>query len=163
MRLPSIFLLLLVAGLAQADENAFIIGGGLETDSDDGLRGSLIAGIELSESTWLSGGFAASSVELASGRGSDILYGDVEIDHHFDPVGITFGTSYWGDPDLLDSVDLRGSLYFRNAVFMLAAEYEYRDFDFIIPPSDFFPGGNSALMQTVSVRGRESSSTTCLV
>ena len=140
MRSPKILLLLLAAGTALADDRAYLLGAGLETDSDDGLRGSLIAGVELSEATWLSGGFAASSVELASGRTSHTRYADLELDHHFDPIGIALGVAYWGDPDLLDSVDQRLSLYFRNEGFSIAGEYEYRDFDFIIPPTNFFPG-----------------------
>lgn len=140
MRLPSILLLLLAAGMALADDRAYLLGAGLETDSDDGLRGSLLAGIELNESTWLSGGFAAGSVDLASGRTSHTRYADVELDHYFDPVGIALGVAYWGDPDLLDSVDQRFSLYFRNDRFAITGEYEYRDFDFIIPPTNFFPG-----------------------
>ncbi len=140
MRLPKFLLVLLVAGSAHADIDGYLLGGGLETDSDEGLRGSLIAAVGLSDRTWLSGGFAASSVDLASGRSSDTVYGDIELDHHFDPVGVTVGAAYWGDPDLLDSVDLRTSVYYRNDKFMLAGEYEYRDFDLIIPPTQIFPG-----------------------
>ncbi len=131
---------MLLAGSAHAAGDGYLIGGGLEADSDGGLRGSLIAGIGLGENTWLSGGFAASTVELRSGRDSDTIYADIELDHHFDPVGVTVGAAYWGDPDILDSVDLRGSLYWKNEKVMLAGEYEYRDFDFIIPPTDFFAG-----------------------
>ncbi len=140
MRLSKVLFILLISGSAHADFAGYLIGGGLETDSDNGFRGSLIAAIGLSTDTWLSGGFAASSVDLASGRSSDTVYGDIELDHHFDPVGISIGAAYWGDPDLLDSVDLRGSVYYRNDKFMLAGEYEYRDFDLIIPPTEFFPG-----------------------
>ena len=50
------------------------------------------------------------------------------------------GLAYWGDPDLLDSIDRRLSLYYRNDRVTIAAAYELRDFDFIIPPSDFFVG-----------------------
>jgi len=140
MRLPKILLLLLAAGTALADERPYMLGAGLETDSDDAVRGSLLAGVEVGESTWLSGGFAAGSVDLASGRTSHTRYVDVELDHHFDPIGIALGVAYWGDPDLLDSVDQRVSLYFRDDRFTIAGEFEYRDFDFIIPPTNFFPG-----------------------
>ena len=140
MRLPSTLLLLLAASLAQANPKPYLIGGGVDTDSDGGLRGSMLAGVELDESTWLSGGMSASSVELASGRSSDIIYADFDVDHHFDPVGLTFGVAYWGDPDILNSLDQRLSLYYRNRRFYIGAEYEYRDFDLIIPPGDFFPG-----------------------
>ena len=72
-------MLLFAAGAAQADGNAYLLGGGLESDTDGAVRGSLLAGIELGESTWLSGGFSASSVDLASGRSSDTLYGWLQI------------------------------------------------------------------------------------
>lgn len=140
MRLPRILLLLLAAGIAQAEDRAYLLGGGIDTDSDGGLRGGMLAGVELGEATWLSGGLSASSVELASGRTSHTRYADIELDHYFDPIGISLGAAYWGDPDLLDSVDRRLSLYYRNDRFSIAGAYEYRDFDFIIPPSDFFIG-----------------------
>ena len=104
------------------------------------MRGGVLASVGLSDETWLSGSAAISSVELPTGRDSDTRYGDIELDHHFDPIGITIGAAYWGDPDLLDSVDLRASLYFRNDKVMLAGEYESRDFDFIIPSTVLFPG-----------------------
>ena len=140
MRLPKYLLILLFAGSAHAEIEGYLIGGGVETDSDEGLRGSLIAAVGLSADTWLSGGFAASSVDLASGRSSDTVYGDIELDHHFSPMGVAIGAAYWGDPDLLDSVDLRASAYYRNDKFMLAGEYEFRDFDLTIPGTQFFPG-----------------------
>lgn len=140
MRWSKYLFILLVAASAHADIDGYLLGAGLETDSDEGFRGSLLAGISFNNDTFLSGGFSASSVDLPSGRSSDTVYGDIEIDHHFDPLGVTIGAAYWGDPDLLDSVDLRSSVYYRNDKFMLAGEYEYRDFDFIIPPTQFFPG-----------------------
>ena len=140
MRLLKVLLLLSLAAPAAAELEGYLLGGGLETDTDDGLRAALLTSIGFSEATWLSAGVAMSSVELASGRDSDTKYADIELDHHFDPVGVAIGAGYWGDPDILDSVDLRGSLYYRNDKFLLAAEVERREFDFIIPPSDFFPG-----------------------
>ena len=140
MRSLSGLTLLLLAASAQAEIEGYLLGAGLETDSDDGLRGALLASLGFSEATWLSGAVSSSSVDLASGRSSTTRYADIELDHHFDPVGFTLGAAYWGDPDILDSVDMRGSLYFRNDKFMLAGEIETRDFDFIIPPTDFFVG-----------------------
>lgn len=140
MRSLKILFLLLLANPAYADYQGFLLGGGLESDSDDGLRGSLLASVGISEATWLSSAVSSSSVELGSGRNAETRYADIELDHHFDPIGITIGAAYWGDADILDSVDLRGSLYFRNKKFMLAAEFENRDFDFIIPPTDQFTG-----------------------
>lgn len=132
--------MLLFAGAAQAEGGGYLFGGGLETDSDGGVRGAVLASVGLSKETWLSGSASFSRVELATGRDSDTRYGDIELDHLFDSVGITIGAAYWGDPDILDSVDLRASLYFRGDRVMLAGEYESRDFDFIIPPTDLFSG-----------------------
>jgi len=140
MRLPKYLLLLLVAGSVQAEIDGYLLGAGIETDSEDGFRGSVLAGLSLNDETFLSAGLSASAVELASGRSSDLIYADIELDHFLDPLGFTIGAAYWGDPDLLDSTDLRGSVYFRNDKLMLAGEYEYRDFDFIIPTTRFFPG-----------------------
>jgi hypothetical protein len=133
-------ILLLLAGVAQAQGNGFLLGGGLETDSDSGLRGAVLGSVGLAEKTWLSGSASTTSVDLPLRRSSDIVSADIELDHHFDPVGFAIGAAYWGDPDILDSVDLRASLYFKNERVTLAGEYETRDFDFIIPPTDFFSG-----------------------
>lgn len=132
--------LLLIAGSVHAEGQGFLIGGGLETDSDEAVRGILIGGLGVGEKTWLSASASMGSVTLGNGQSSNIAYGDIELDHHFDPVGIRIGAAYWGDPDILDSVDLRGALYWRNDKITIAAEYEYRDFDFIVPPTDVFPG-----------------------
>ena len=129
-------LLLLLAGTALADDNGFLIGGGIEGDSDEGLRGSMIAGLGLSADTWLSGGVSQSSVDLPNGREINTLYADLELDHLFDPVGIRLGVSYWGDADILDSNDWRATLYWRGEKVTLSGEYEFRDFDFIVPSLD---------------------------
>ena len=128
--------LLLLAGNAIADDNGFLLGGGVEGDADGGIRGSMIAGLGISEDTWLSGGVSQSSVELPNRRDIDTLYADLELDHHFDPVGIRVGVSYWGDSDILDSNDWRASLYWRGDKVELSGEYEFRDFDFIVPSID---------------------------
>ena len=70
----------------------------------------------------------------------DSWYSELEIDHLFDPVGVSLGVSYWGDSDTLDSRDWRGSVYWRGDKFQLAGEYEYRDFRFELPATNFFPG-----------------------
>jgi len=114
-----------------------MIGGGIESDNEDGLSASVIGGVGLAENTWLSAGVAKSSVELSRFRELETLYADIELDHFFDPIGIRIGASYWGDSDILESNDWRASIYWRVDKVMLAAEYEFRDFDFIIPSTDF--------------------------
>jgi hypothetical protein len=117
--------------------DGFMFGGGAESDSDGGLSAALIGAVGFTEDTWLSAGVAHSNVELVSGRELDTRYADIELDHHFDPIGIRIGAAYWGDSDVLESHDLRGSIYYRSDTATVSAEYEYRDFDFIIPSTDF--------------------------
>ena len=113
--------LLLLAAKALAAGDGFLIGGGVESDSEDGIRGSLIGGFGFSDKTWLSAAVSKSSVELPIGRDIDTLYADLELDHWFDPVGVRVGVAYWGDSDILDSVDWRGSLYWRSERVTLSA------------------------------------------
>jgi hypothetical protein len=129
-------LLVLLTSNAWAAGDGFMIGGGVESDSEDGVSVSLIGGVGLGENTWLSAGVAKSSVDLSRGREVESLYADIELDHYFDPVGVRIGAAYWGDSDVLESDDLRASIYWRGKAVRLAAEYEYRDFDFIIPSLD---------------------------
>lgn len=128
---------LLLAGNALAAGDGFMIGGGVESDTEDGVSAALIGGVGLAKNTWLSAGVAMSTVELTRGREIDALYADVELDHYFDPVGVRIGAAYWGDSDVLESNDWRAAIYWRNESVTLAAEYEFRDFDFIIPSTDF--------------------------
>jgi hypothetical protein len=148
-------LLLLLAAVAQAESGDYLFGGGLETDSDNGLRTAVLASIGVADDTWLSGSASTSSIDLPFGRSGDVRYADIDLDHHFDTLGFSIGAAYWGDPDLLDSVDLRGSLYFKNDRMTLAGEYESRDFDFIIPATDFFAGREFAFdADAIGVRAR---------
>jgi len=134
---PSKYLvLILFAGNAIAAGDGFLIGAGVESDSEDGIRGSFIGGIGVSEDTWLSVGLSKSSVELPIRRDINTVYADVELDHFFDPVGVRIGVSYWGDSDVLDSNDWRASLYWRGEKVTLSGEYEFRDFDFTVPSLD---------------------------
>jgi len=137
MSLSRYLLVLLLTGGSALAAEGFMIGGGAEGDSDGGLSAALIGGIGFTEDTWLSAGFARSTVDLVSGRELDTRYADIELDHHFDPIGIRIGAAYWGDSDVLESDDLRAAAYYRNDTATVSFEYEYRDFDFIIPSNDF--------------------------
>ncbi|MDH3620005.1 MAG: hypothetical protein OER91_03885 [Gammaproteobacteria bacterium] len=130
---------LLLASNALAAEG-YIVGLGLEGDSADGLSAAILGDFSVAKDTWLTAAVARSGVDLPGGQSVQSWYGDLEIDHHFDPIGASLGVSYWGDSDILDSRDVRGSLYWRNERFMLAGEYEYRDFRFELPATDMFPG-----------------------
>ena len=131
-----LLLIALLSNVASAADG-FMLAAGIERDSDGSMSASVIGGVSLGEDTWLSAGFARSSVDLARGQELEPLYADVELDHYFDPIGVRIGAAYWGDSDILESNDWRASLYWRNDTVNFAAEYEFRDFDFIIPSSDF--------------------------
>ena len=131
-----LFSLVLLSSAADAAEG-FMLGAGIERDSEGSVSAAVIGSVGLGEDTWLSAGLARSSVELARGQELEPLYADVELDHYFDPIGIRIGAAYWGDSDILESNDWRASLYWRNDTVNFAAEYEFRDFDFIIPSTDF--------------------------
>ncbi len=133
------YALLLLAGNALADSGDFAAGFGLESDSDDGISTILLGGVGLGENTWLSGGLAKSSVDLATGDDLESDFADIELDHYFDPVGIRVGVAYWRGSDILESQDWRASLYWRNEKVMLAGEYEFRDFDLTTPGTDLSP------------------------
>ena len=94
----------------------------------------------VAKETWLSAAIAASRIDLPRGTSIDTLYADLSIDHWFQPVGIRAGVAYWGDSDVLSSVDYRGSLYWRNDRVSITGNYEYRDFTFDIFRLDALPG-----------------------
>ena len=131
--------LLLLAGNAFAVEG-YIVGGGVETDSADGIAVLAITDIGLTEKTWLTGAVARNSVDGQLDQSLDTWYADVSLDHWFDPMGIRGGVSYWGDSDTLESIDWQGTLYWRGDKAMLGVDYEYRDFNVQLPAFNTFPG-----------------------
>ena len=131
--------LLLLASNALAVEG-YILGGGAEGDSEGGLAASVIADVGLTEKTWLSGSLAKSQFDLPRRQSLETWYVDFGLDHWFEPVGIRGGVAYWGDSDILDSLDWRGSLYWRGDRNTISVDYEYRDFEFELPAIGEFPG-----------------------
>ncbi len=131
-------LLLFATPLWAAD--GYVIGVGVETDSDGAVAGTLSGGIGLTENTWLSSAFAKTTVDLPRGIEIDTIYADIEVDHWFKPLGIRATVAYWGDSDILDSVDYRASLYWRNDKVTISGNYEYRDFTFDIFRDTVFAG-----------------------
>lgn len=135
---PSLSLLMLLAPALSAGDD-YILGAGLQADDADGIGTTLFADFALGDRTWLSAALGRNSVELPSGSDSETLYADLGIDHRFDGVGTRLTVAYWGDSDLLDSVDLRGTLYARGENGSVEFELEHRDFEFELPPFDFLP------------------------
>lgn len=141
MRWSKALPLILLAGPAWALDG-YILGGGVEADSADGLAAAVFADIGVSEKTRLFAALGKSSVELGRGIDLETSYGDIGLDHWFDPVGIRMQVAYWGDNDFLDSIDWRGGLYWRNDKVTLSGDLEYRDFEFNIFGNDAVPGRN---------------------
>lgn len=133
-------LLALLAGSAWADKGDFMLGGGVEADNADGMAVTAFSDVAVTDDTRLSGAIARSDVDLSLREGFETLYGSLDVDHHFDPVGIRVGYVYWGDSDVLDSRGGRASVYWRRDRFSLSGNYEYRDFEFDIPAFGQFPG-----------------------
>ncbi len=130
-------LLLLPANVVAAD--GVILGAGIEADSDDGLAFSAIADVGITPSTWLTAAVAHNAVDVPGGVSLDTWFGDLSIDHSFDPVGVRGGVSYWGDSDTLESLDWQGSVYWRGESAMLGVDYEYRDFTVQLPAFGVLP------------------------
>jgi len=132
-------LLILLASPVWGAEG-YIIGVGAEVDNADARAGSLSGELGVTENTWLSAAIAQNSVDLPRGISLDTVYGDLGVDHWFDPLGVRVTVAYWGDSDVLDSVDYRGSLYWRNDKVTLSGIYEYRDFSFDVFRDSLAPG-----------------------
>lgn len=127
--------LLLICTPVLAGEG-YILGVGLEGDTADGFAGMAIGEFGLTEKTWLSAAVARNTVDRSGSRDIDSWYGDIGVDHWFEPLGVRLGLSYWGDNDTLDSTDYRASLYWRNDRLTISADYDYRDFDLELPSVD---------------------------
>lgn len=129
---------LLTAAPACPEAGDFLLGGGLETDSEDGFAAALVGDVAVGDSTWLSGSISHSDFELPGGDTIDNLYADVGIEHFFDPVGVRAGVAYWGDEDLLESSDLRAAVFARGESGHLSLNAEHREFDFFVDGGRFF-------------------------
>jgi hypothetical protein len=128
--------LLLLSGQCWA-AGEYVVAGGMQGDSADGIAFVLLGDLAVGEETWLSAGVARASVDLNVRDELQTWYGDLAIDNFFDPAGMRLGVAYWGDNSLLDSTDLRASLYFRGSRGYLSFDYEFRDFELDLPAFDF--------------------------
>jgi len=137
MRCSSYLLLLLLSGNVGAAE--FVVAGGVEGDSANGLAATLLGNLAVGDNTWLSGGVGHSSVDLPFRQDLETSAADIGIDHYFEPIGARAFVAYWGDNRVLDSVDAGISLYASGDRGLLGLDYEYRDFELDIPRTEFFP------------------------
>ncbi|HEX7719351.1 MAG TPA: hypothetical protein VF389_06065 [Woeseiaceae bacterium] len=121
--------LLLACGPVHGASDGFVIGLGAELDSEDGRALSAALDIAAGSKTWLSVAVAHSHSDGLAG-GSESRYADIEVDRMFSPVGIRVGAAYWDNADVLNSIDLTGSIYLRQDAWRLSLDLERRDFDF---------------------------------
>lgn len=135
-------LLFLVSSAALADKGDYLLAGGAQWDNDVTVAGSVLGDFAIADPTWLSLAIARTNVDVERSASLNTWYVNLGVDHFFDPVGMRFSTAYWGDNDILDSLDARFSLYWRGSGLTLGADVEYRDFEFDIPATDFFAGRN---------------------
>ncbi len=137
-RKAAAFLVLpLLACRAVAGEG-YILGAGLEGDSQDGFAVSLLGEFGVAKDTWISAAVARNTAESALQQDLDTWFADLGVDRWWNPLGIRAGVAYWGDNDTLDSTDFRGSAYWRNDRLSISGDYQYRDFEIILPATDFF-------------------------
>ena len=120
---------MLLSGNAYAG-GGYVIGLGAEGDTSDSLAFSAFGDFSLSEKTRISVTAAKAQAEGVFSQ-LNTVYGDIGLDYYFDPIGMRLGVAYWGDKDILDSLDIRGSLYLRTKAVTFAADYERRNFDFL--------------------------------
>ena len=154
MRWSKAFVLFLLTGPVWAAEG-YIIGIGADADNVDGSAASISGELGVTKTTWLSSAIAKSSIDLPRGISIDTVYADIGIDHWFDPFGVRATVAYWGDSDILDSNDFRGSMYWRNDKVSLSTQFEYRDFSFDVFRDDLRPGQDFRFYATgVGLTGR---------
>jgi hypothetical protein len=115
---------------ANAVAEGYILGIGVAADSEDGFAFSVFGDFGIRENTWLSATIGSTETEALVGGFSTTFY-DVGIDHYFNPIGIRLSGAYWGDSNILDSDDVRASLYYRDEIASFSADYERRNFDFV--------------------------------
>ena len=125
---------------AFADSGAFVVGAGIEADSEDGLAVTVLGDVAIAENTWLSAAAARSTVDVPRRDDTSTWYGDLSVDRFFEPAGVRLGVAYWGDSDVLDSTDARLSVYSRGENSYLSIDGERREFDLVVPPLGPFPG-----------------------
>lgn len=128
-RVSRLLLVCLVTG-GDALAAGYVLGLGAAADTEDAFAVTVFGDFEIREDTWVFGTYGSTETNaLIEGFQTDFY--DVGIDHYFEPVGIRLSGAYWGDSDILDSSDVRASLYYRDDIASFALDYERRNFDFI--------------------------------
>jgi hypothetical protein len=131
--------LLLLTSSAWAIED-YAIGLGIESDDAGGTGVAGFADIGLRKNTRFSLLFGKTRLDLLNDLNLNTTFGDIGVDHYFDPIGLRVELAYWGDSDIFDSIDWRGAMYWRNDTFSVSGDLEYRQFEFDIFRDDVLAG-----------------------
>jgi hypothetical protein len=119
---------------------AWVLGfaGQVDEQSSDSVLATVNWGV--TPTTWLSfsAGRSSSPADRADVEADTLV---ASIDHRFDKVGFTLELEHWGDPDALETEDLRGSVYFDRARWRVDLAYATRDLE--IPFTLTGPLGNT--------------------
>ena len=118
--------------------NPVIVGVGAEKDNADSRSINVFTDVGITEKTWVSGSFARTDTERELFDLSTYS-AEIAVDHHFDPVGLRVGVGYWGDEDLIESSDIRASLYWRGDQGSLSLNLERREIDLTVNRVFFDP------------------------
>jgi hypothetical protein len=102
------------------------LGAQVDEDSSDSVLATVNWGV--TRSTWLlfSAARSRSPAERADVSAQSLVAG---VDHRFGLVGVTFQIERWGDSDVLESDELRGSFYIQQERLRIAFSHERRDID----------------------------------
>ena len=102
------------------------LGAQVDEDSSDSVLATVNWGV--TRSTWLlfSAARSRSPAERADISAQSLVAG---VDHRFGLVGVTFQVERWGDSDVLESDELRGSFYIQQERLRIALNHERRDID----------------------------------
>ncbi len=108
----------------------YVLGIGAAADTEDAFAATVFGDIEIGEDTWISATYSSTETDVLVGGFQTDFY-EIGIDHYFNALGLRLSAGAWGDPDLLDSTDIRASLYYRDDIASFSADYERRNFDFV--------------------------------
>jgi hypothetical protein len=100
------------------------LAGQVDEYSNDSLLGTVNWGV--TADTWLSfsAGRSTSPADRADVRADTLL---AAVDHRFETVGFSFEIERWGDPESLETDDLRGTVYIQRLDWRIAFRYGSRD------------------------------------
>ena len=127
-RLVVVLALVFAPALTLADGRPWAIGLGAQLDAEGSSSTVASFDIAAAESTWLRA--SGSLGDSPSSRG-DIQTRTLSagIDQSFGIVGFTLDLQRWGDPDLIESDDVKASVYWRSEAVTVAVLAERREFD----------------------------------